>query len=158
MPTKQIHGAKELAFQLSEMGKAAGGKALRNAAAAAGRVIVKKAKQNAPVGQWEYPDAKANRIIRPYPARTYKGNPRSPGYAKRNVAYKTSISRDKTKAFVNIGVRAEAFYALQFVELGTSKLPKRPWLEPAMRESREQAVQVLGDKLRQNIEKAARKK
>jgi HK97 gp10 family phage protein len=158
MSINQIRGAKEIAAQLSEMGKAAGGKALRNAAAAAGRVIVKAAKQNAPVGQWEYTDESDGRTIRPYPAKTYKGNPRSPGYTKRNVAYKTSISRDKTKAFVNIGVRSEAFYALQFLELGTSKFPKRPWLEPAMRQSKDEAGKVLMTKLRENIDKAARKK
>ena len=35
-----------------------------------------------------------------------------------------------------VGVRPEAFYAVSFIELGTSSIPKRPWLEPAFRASR----------------------
>src|SRR5690606_16595791 len=71
----------------------------------------------------------------PYPVKTYKGRLRTPGFASRSVARKAKVSRDGTSVMVMLGVKPEAFYALQFHELGTSKIPKKPWLEPSFRQS-----------------------
>jgi HK97 gp10 family phage protein len=133
----EIAGYKELAAQLSRMGAAPGGKALRSAAMSSMLPAVKRARSSAPVGS-SYESRQAdgtNRNPDPYPTRTYKGRLKTPGFASRNVARVSKISSDKRSVQVLLGVRKEAFYAVQFVELGYGNQPRRPWLEPAFRES-----------------------
>jgi len=55
-----------------------------------------------------------------------------------------------------LGVRPEAFYAIQFIELGTSKIPKRPWLEPAFRKSINDVDALFRQRLKLLLDKAAR--
>lgn len=153
--TVSTKGYRELSRQLKAMGAAAGGKALRSAALSAMLPAMKEAKASAPVGNPPY-YRKDGSEVDPYPVKTYKGRLRTPGFASRSVARKTKLSRDKTTARVFLGVKPEAFYALQFIELGTSKIPKRPWLEPAFRRSLPKVNAALGQRLKQLIDKAAR--
>ena len=152
MATKQITGYEQIRRQLRAMGAAAGGKALRSAAMTSTLPVVKRAKQLIPVGSPPYESGD------PYPVRTYKGRLRTPGFAQRNIARKSRLSRDKRFVKVMIGVRPEAFYAVNFIELGTSRIPKRPWLEPALRSSRSQIDQRFKARLKQLIDKAAKTK
>jgi hypothetical protein len=57
-----------------------------------------------------------------------------------------------------LGVRPEAFYAVQFIELGTSKIPKRPWLEPAFRQSITAVDLRFQSEIKRLIDRAALKK
>ena len=138
-----LEGFKELSDKLAELGKVAGSKAFRSAAMASMLPALRAAQAAAPVGQ------KAHR--------TYKGRIVAPGFTRRNVKRKSLLSRDKTKATILLGVAGEAFYALQFLELGTAHISKRPWLEPAFRSSVPQILQRLEEKLKAQIEKAAKK-
>lgn len=118
---------------------------------------LRNAQSNAPVGDPPYQVKGTDRFVDPYPVKTYKGRLRTPGFAKRNVARKAKLSKDRRTVTVMLGVRPEAFYAVQFIELGTSKIPKRPWLEPAFRRSIPELDSRFQERLKALIDKAARK-
>lgn len=151
MPSNEYTvGGKELARQLRELGAAAGPKLVRRAALQSLTPALRAARAAAPVGNPPYEGGKD-----PYPTRTYKGRLKTPGFAKRNVARKTLVRKDG-KVIAMLGVRPEAFYAVQFIELGTSRIAKRPWLEPAFRSSIGAVDVAFRAKLKQFLDKAAR--
>jgi HK97 gp10 family phage protein len=137
---ERVEGLKELSRKLEALGERAGGKALRNATAAAMRPVRKEAKASAPVG-----------VV---PHKTYKGRQVFPGFLKRSVILRTRLSRDRKTAYAHVGVKAEAFYGVQFVERGTSRFPRRPWLEPTFRRSQSIVLDTLKEKLKYQIDKA----
>ena len=142
----KTEGFKALSRQLNKLGAAAGGKVLRSAAMSASLPILRAAQTNAPVND------------RDYLKRTYKGRLVAPGFLKRNIARKAILSKDKRFVKVMIGPKPEAFYGTQFIEVGTSKIPARPWLRPAIESKRSEAVRRLGEQLKKNILKAAKRK
>lgn len=158
--TETVAGLKELHAKLMKLGPAAGGKALRSAATFSTTPVIRKARSRIPAGTKVH--------------KTYRGRYVSPGFARRNVAKGNTLSRDKTTAWASVGVRAEAFYAVQFVELGyraqkvggkrkhkrgTSKgrriAPQR-WLQPSFESSQQIMLERLKTKLRKSIDKAAK--
>lgn len=151
-----VLGYKELSTQLKAMGTSVGGKTLRAAAMSAMLPALRAAQAAAPVADPPYVYDGVSKD--PYPKRTYKGRLVAPGFAKRNVARKAVVSKDKTKVNIMLGVKQEAFYAVQFIELGTSRIPKRPWLEPAFRASLESVDERLKEQLKRRIDLAAKKK
>jgi HK97 gp10 family phage protein len=151
----QISGHRELFQKLNLMARAPAGAALRKAAMAAMLPAQKAAQAAAPVGAPPYDYG--GRKVDPYPKRTYKGRLTVPGYARRNVIRRAFLGKDKDYVKVSLGVRKEAFYAVQFIELGTSRIPKRPWLEPAFRSMIPAVDKVLQDRLRELIDQAAKK-
>lgn len=142
MTTVKWEGFKELDQKLRELADPKEqGKVLRAAAAAAGRKVAKQAKANIPVGTRAHT--------------TYKGRLVSPGFARRSIRVKTRLSRSKQSVSVKIGVKREAFYAAQFIELGTAKIAARPWLRPALESNKEVAIQMFAKRLRERIHKVA---
>lgn len=131
-----------LAKQLRLLKKNVQGKALRAAARAAITPALERAKQAIPQGVDKH--------------RTYKGRLVQPGFARKSIRAIVVVSRDKQKAEAILGVKAEAFYAVQFVELGTVKQGARPWLRPAFAATQQQQIATLSDVLRSKIEEAAR--
>lgn len=142
--SRGLEGVAELMNKLGELGRLEDGKALRNATRAAGKVVANRARELIPKGEEAH--------------RTYKGRLVGGGFSSRSIRYIASLSKDKQKATVVVGVRSEAFYAVQFVELGTSKMEKRPWLRPAFQSTIDQQQQALADHLRKTIEKIAKAK
>lgn len=138
-----LKGVAELTRKLEEMGKLEDGKALRAAVRAGIKPATQKAKAMIPQGV----DAH----------RTYKGRLVAPGFARRNIRAITRLSKDKQKATARLGVRNEAFYATQFVEIGTSKMAPRPWLRPAFASSQSEAEKAMAASLQKSILKAAKK-
>ena len=156
----KVEGFRELSRQLSAMGMAAGGKALRSAAMTATLPVVHKARANIPVGSPPYERGSGGfgTEFDPYPTRTYKGRLKTPGFAKRNIARKSILSKDKRRVKVLIGVRKEAFYAINFIEFGIpGKIAKKPWLEPAFRASRGDINDRMRKRLKVLIDRAAKK-
>jgi hypothetical protein len=94
----------------------------------------------------------------PYPKRTYKGRLVIPGFLKSQIRRRSYISKDKTVASVRIAPTAEAFYGVNFIEFGTAKIAKRPWLEPSFRASVPDMAARLKERLKALIDKAARSK
>ncbi len=90
--------------------------------------------------------------------RTYRGRLVGAGFASRSLRTVVKVSKDKTAASALLGVRKEAFYAVQFFELGTALIPKQPWLVPALESSKDRAIQAVGATLKARIEKIAKKR
>jgi len=141
-----IKGHRELSAQLSKLGKAAGGKALRSGAMSAMLPALRAAQAAAPV-----------RAGDSGLKRTYKGRLVAPGFASRNVKRRSFMSYDKRTVWVSLGMAKEAFYAVSFIELGTSTYARKPWLEPAFRRSLPEVYRALGVNLKRTIDKAARR-
>lgn len=154
-----ISGYRELSAQLQAMGAAVGGQALKSAAHASMKPAVEAAQAAAPEANPPYgPYATRTTPLDPYPKKTYKGRLVAPGFARRSVAIRTSLARTRDFVKVALGVRREAFYAVQFIELGTSKIPKRPWLEPAFRGAVQAVNTRLQERLKALIDRAAQKR
>lgn len=142
MPLK---GAKELDAQLAALGAAAGGKVLRGAMRAA--LNIAKAKAEAAAAQ-------LNETGRMH--RTYRGRLVAPGFASRNLRIVTVKDKNGAPLRAVLGVRREAFYAVQFIELGTATIPARPWLIPAHESSQEAMTAKLADGIRERIKRAVK--
>jgi HK97 gp10 family phage protein len=152
-----ITGFQELSVQLKAMGEAAEVKTLRAAAMSALLPALRAAQAAAPVGEPPYGpyESRGGAPFDPYPKQTYKGRKVAPGFTARNIARRSYVDRRTNTVHAQVGVRPEAFYAVQFIELGTSKIAKRPWLEPAFRASIPQVDERLQTQLKARIDKAA---
>lgn len=139
-----LEGVAELMWQLDALGKLEDGKAIRAAVRAGMKPTLERAKVLIPKGV----DAH----------RTYKGRLVAPGFASRNIRVITTLSKDKQKAAAVLGVRNEAFYAVEFVEKGTSKQAAQPWLRPAFYSTRGEQQRALAASLKKSVEKAAKTK
>ena len=139
-----LQGFRELSRKLQELGSLEGGKILKSGCTLAGTPVVRRARTLIPVG------ADAHR--------TYKGRMVAPGFAKRSIAKVAVLGRTRSIAWCMISVRPEAWYAVHFVELGTSKQPKQPWLVPAFRQTQQEQIERLGATIRRKILTVAAKR
>lgn len=89
--------------------------------------------------------------------RTYKGRLVAPGFTSRSLRVITTISGDKLAAEAKLGVRKEAFYAVQFIERGWSRGAAHPWLVPAFQGTLGAQLEAMQAKLAEGIAKAAGK-
>lgn len=137
--TFSIEGTAALVAKLQELGKLEDGKALRSAARAGVKPIFTQAKANIPKSQ----DA----------ARTYKGRIIGPGFASRNIRTITQLKQQDGIARASVGVRADAFYAVRFVEQGTKKQRAQHWLTDASAQTIDKQVQAVSDSLQKSIDK-----
>jgi HK97 gp10 family phage protein len=135
-----LAGLRDLTRRLRALGRLEDGKAIRAAVREAIKPALKRAKQTVPVGSYAH--------------KTYRGRLVGPGFLKRSIRVETVLSRDKQSASALLGVRREAFYGLQFVELGTSKMPAQPWLIPAFEGTISDAEQALATSLSKAVDKA----
>lgn len=134
-----IDGLDELSKKLDQLSRIISNKAMRAAIMSASSPVLAAAKNSVPVGSVTH--------------KTYKGREVSPGFLKRSLSRRSFVSRRGYGAAVLIGVKAEAFYGLQFLEQGTSKIPRRPWLVPAMTQNSGTVVETFRAKLRERLEK-----
>jgi HK97 gp10 family phage protein len=139
-----LEGTAALSKQLAELGKAVSGRVLKAAVTEAMMPTYVDALGRVPVGSRSH--------------RTYKGRTVEPGFAQMNVRLKTWVPKDKSAATAMVGVSPEAYYVLQFIELGTSKLPAAPWLLPAFEANKDEAVQRIAREFRTRIERIARRR
>jgi hypothetical protein len=143
--TNALEGTRELEQKLRALGSAFAVPIMRSALRFGIRPAFKRAQQTIPVGKVAH--------------RTYKGRLVAPGFAKRSLRVVTRVSKDKRTFSAALGVRKEAFYAVQFIEreMGNSKQSASPWLRPAFRMTGPQQLQALADRLRDRINKVAKK-
>lgn len=137
-----VDGVDRLLKQLRRIGQLERGKALRRGLKAAMRPAQQRARAAIPVGIDKH--------------RTYLGREVRPGFARRSIRVVVSVSRDKSRAVAVLGVKSEAFYAVQFVELGTSRTPAHPWLRPSFEATKHDQTQALAAELLDAIQKAIR--
>lgn len=140
-----VEGMRELMRALGELGAGVQLNALRSAAQAAGRAVVKNAQGRIQVGD--------------EPHRTYRGVLVSPGFARRSIVARSYIDKRRGRVGVAIGVRAQAFYAVNFLELerGRSGARGRPWLRPAFEASEQQMLDAYRNALQRAVNKARAK-
>lgn len=130
----------ELLGQLNSLHSAMAIKLLRSATGLAMTPVVANAKMRIPVG-------KENHL-------SYKGRLLQPGFAMDSIKKATFIKSGR--AVASVGVRKEAFYATQFVEVGTSKMNAKKWLQPALEATRGEVERRLTNSLRKKINKAVK--
>lgn len=138
--TEQIRGLNELQRKLRQLGPAVGGKTLRSAGLAALLPAFRAAQNTIPVGDHSG-------------RRTYLGRIVGPGFSKRSIRRKVVLSRDKQFIKAMLGVDPEAFTAVSFLELGTSKMAKQPWLVPAFESNKTAILARFKERLRTVIKK-----
>lgn len=145
----ELEGYAELSRKLKELADPkAGASALRASVSTPMRAVLKKARANIAAISPGRADSH----------RTYKGRIVGAGFAARSLKVVTKMSKDKASASALLGVKKEAFYAVQFFELGTAAIPKKPWLVPALLASKDAAIKGVGDTLKKRIEKIAKKR
>lgn len=138
----RLEGVDVLMRRLEALKRLDDGRAIRAAVTAGIKPARERAKGLIPVGV----DAH----------RTYKGRLVAPGFAQRSIGTRTRLSKDKQKATASLGVAREAFYAVNFVEIGTAKMPARPWLRPALESTQSQAEGAIADSLRRTVKRASK--
>lgn len=140
-----VEGMKELLAALGELQAGVQLRALRAAAQAAGRVVVKEAQGRIQVGDRAH--------------RTHDGNLVAPGFARRSIKAVSYIDKRRGFVGVKIGVRSRAFYAVNFLELerGRSGSRGRPWLVPAFEASESKMLDAYRAALQRAVNKARAK-
>ena len=68
----------------------------------------------------------------------------------------STITAEKNVAAGLLSVRKAAYYAVQFLEFGTRKMPAQPWLRRSLIEARDRAEAALRHSLEVSVDKAAR--
>jgi hypothetical protein len=163
----KLEGVAELSKTLGMLGAAVSGRVLRATVKEAMFIVYQKALGRIPISGGVRPSRSGVKYVtatfdtagKPrmshrlsYP----KGKEVDSGWAQQNLRLKTWVSRDKTVATAMIGVGPEAFYVLQFIELGTSRYPAAPWLTPVFESSTSGMVAEVGGQMRTRIERIAK--
>lgn len=137
-----LDGFKDLKKKLEQLEDVPFTKFFRSGMTGGGNVVKKEAVRRIPRGR--------------LPHKTYKGRIVGAGFASRNVIVRTKIYKRKGIAVTQIGVKREAFYATQFIELGTRKMRARPWLVPAFESAQGQAFSRIYTQMEKRLKKIAK--
>lgn len=89
--------------------------------------------------------------------KVYTGETVQAGHAAKSVKVEVTVDKKRGSATARLGVLKTAFYAVSFLELGTSKMPRFPWLLPAFQASRDQGVRLVAEAMFKRIEAIAKK-
>lgn len=124
-------------------------KLMRKAATRSLQHVKKKAQSKIPIGKKIH--------------KTYKGSMRGLGFAKRSIVVRAYRKKSENFVLAAVGVKAEAFYAVNFVELGYRAGKKgkfvraRPWLGVSYHSQKAAVVKTFKKELIQGIKKEAMK-
>lgn len=109
----KIEGIEDLSKKLNDLSDKMAAKAIRSSVAQATTPALQKMKLAVPVG------SKAHK--------TYKGRLVAPGFLKRSIKRKSYIDKETGNAGAVLGVSAEAFYGVQFLDRGTRFIRAKKW-------------------------------
>jgi len=156
MVTVQIKGLKELQTALNQLPIDLQGKPARAAVAAGARLVQKQAKENAEAHR-QTGTLEKNIIL----AKTRRPVPGQVEYAvgmrKVKKWYVNNRANQRSgRAGKAHMVEGEAFY-WRFLEFGTSKYPKKPFLVPAFESKKMEAIELIKKRLAIGIELLAKK-
>ena len=140
----ELEGTKALYAKLKKLDAAVAGKTLKEAVRNATTPAFKVIQAAVPIGKKEH--------------RTYTGRLVAPGHLSRSLKRFSVMKHGRYVTWTStmIGVRAEAYYGVQFVELGTAKMTKKPWIVKAFESQRSRMGKRMKLELKRKIEKAAR--
>ena len=142
MPAR-LEGVKNLIGALNELGVSVAAKELKGTVVGALEEVEHKARARMPQGT--------------EPHKTYRGRLVSPGFAISTLHIESGLNKRTGTAFALLGVGREAFYEVQFQELGTRFQVAQPWLRPSFVESEDAMLAGIGTELRDRIRKIADK-
>lgn len=134
-----LEGVAALTAQLNEFGAKVAARELRGTTKTALAIPEHAARARMPVGT--------------EPHKTYKGRIVSPGYSLSTLHIEVKLDKRTGSVVGSLGVGREAFYAVQFGELGTARMPAHPWLRPSFETSEEAMLQSIVTDLRARIAK-----
>lgn len=83
--------------------------------------------------------------------------PERTGLARENIDVVLSSAPKQGIFRARLGVLKESFYAVSFVEFGTSKMAKQPWLRPALQVTAREAIGIVTNVLRDVIRREAKR-
>ena len=135
-----ITGGRELAARLNELGEDIRKKVIRSAVTAAAQVVKKRAKEIAKTKGIEDTGA----LIRNIAGKVEKQ--RSPDYVQINIGVRHGKPKKGAKN------QDDPWYWWQH-EFGNSKKAARPFIRPAFEESKERALEVMTEHVRQRLAK-----
>lgn len=145
-----MEGLKDLQTALKQLPENIARRVLIGAANAGAQVIVKEAKQNAPVGNEPHAISKG------------KNRPKVlPGFLRKNIRRRLNRAAAKEGGHtvtVSVGVSKRAYYWIfHEFEFGGVKHPAHPFLAPAFDAKKEEALQRIKDYLAPRIQKEVEK-
>jgi HK97 gp10 family phage protein len=138
----QLEGLSLLTKQLNALASLEEGQALKRAVKAGIKQALIRAQQIIPVGH--------------APHRTYKGLLVAPGFARDSLRTISTINPAKNIASGILGVRKQAYYIAQFIELGTRFVPAQPWIRRALAEARSDCEAEFVASIARSVERAAK--
>lgn len=147
-----VKGVKELAKALDQLGQKAGGRILANSLRAAAKVVTTQAESSFPKNKYKRKHWVGRNL-----KKGKQGFEVYPPFARTQIRSKVRQYKNKQGAYALVGVTPDAFYALQFVELGTSKQAKQPWLVPAFTNTSGQQIDTIKSRLGKDISKEAQR-
>jgi hypothetical protein len=145
-----VEGVDDFSAMINALGEAAFGKNLKAATVFAMTVVKKEAEKNAEKFEGHL-DSEYGHDLR-------NGRHVVPPFTAKEVGKRSGLSRDKNSAMSIVGVKHWAFYAVQFVERGYTRvnglnIPAQPWLVPAFESSRRKIIERWGLKMSKTMEK-----
>jgi HK97 gp10 family phage protein len=152
----KVDGLKELEKALMELPKEIQGRPLRSAVSGAAGLIAKRAKEKVPVGE----TGNLKSAIFRYRSRRNSATGRETffvGIRQGKAQYKdTALNRRKGRVGKKYNTQGEAYY-WRFLEFGTAKMSKKPFLRPAFEENKQGAVDIMKERLRKAIDNQVKK-
>lgn len=146
----RVTGFPEFRRALAAVKKESGVKVLKSALKDAARPAVNAMRSRAPVGSKGH--------------RTHRGRLVAPGFLKRSIRTVSTVDigtasaiRSRARVSALIGVRAEAFYGVSFVEGGTKFQRPQPWFESSFESKQRQMTERFRKRLRLHVERAAKR-
>ena len=152
----KVDGLKELRKALEALPKEIQGRPLRSAVSAAAGLIRDKAKQAVPVGE----TGNLKSAIYRYRSRRNSATGRETffvGIRQGKAQYKdTAYNRRKGRVGKKYNTQGEAYY-WRFLEFGTAKMGKKPFLRPAFENNKTGAVEIMKERMKKAIDNQVKK-
>lgn len=140
----RTEGFAELAERLKQLGPRVAKNALRRAVSSGAAVVRNDARSRAPVDTGEM-----KKDIQIKREKDERGS-----FMAKYAVFVRSGKKSRMSGRAR-DVQKDSFY-WKFLEYGTSKMPAQPFMRPAFEARKEEALKVIGEKLDEGIQKAAR--
>lgn len=150
--TVRVEGLKELQKAMQSLGRKTSNRIAVKAMRKGGAVVRNKARMLAPVLKESVPQRRAGTLRKSIQSRTKVGkNGRTDTYIWVKKLSTKQVLKFKEKSGKSSAHNPRDPFYWRFIEFGTSKMPARPFMQPAFQQSKEQAAQAIINTLQQEI-------